>query len=167
MCYPMLCATSCSYRRLTLFGPSFTSCFSSLCQDLHSSGRNWDKSTTGEWRVRALRALDVSCSRSQFTYSHVNEPSYIPSTCPLGAALTSPATLQALLAAGIARPSVPHWRAVTALWIYTPTSSSGGLLAAPGLNSNNMAPIRNNTNGMDRGDNCSGVKSDRKVRDLS
>ncbi|XP_018532147.1 transcription cofactor HES-6 [Lates calcarifer] len=27
-----------------------------------------------------------------------------------------------------------------------------------------MAPIRNNTNGMDRGDNCSGVKSDRKMR---
>ncbi|XP_070775552.1 transcription cofactor HES-6 [Enoplosus armatus] len=27
-----------------------------------------------------------------------------------------------------------------------------------------MAPIRNNTNGMDRGDNCSGIKSDRKMR---
>ncbi|KAM7400626.1 hypothetical protein PAMA_005021 [Pampus argenteus] len=27
-----------------------------------------------------------------------------------------------------------------------------------------MAPIRNNTNGMDRGDNCSGVKPDRKMR---
>ncbi|TKS79827.1 Transcription cofactor HES-6 C-HAIRY1 [Collichthys lucidus] len=27
-----------------------------------------------------------------------------------------------------------------------------------------MAPIRNNTNGMDRGDNCSGIKSDRKIR---
>ncbi|XP_020499409.1 transcription cofactor HES-6 [Labrus bergylta] len=27
-----------------------------------------------------------------------------------------------------------------------------------------MAPIRNTTNGMDRGENCSGVKSDRKMR---
>ncbi|XP_040911396.1 transcription cofactor HES-6 isoform X2 [Toxotes jaculatrix] len=27
-----------------------------------------------------------------------------------------------------------------------------------------MAPIRNSTDGMDRGDNCSGVKSDRKMR---
>ncbi|KAM3604241.1 uncharacterized protein V6R79_008360 [Siganus canaliculatus] len=27
-----------------------------------------------------------------------------------------------------------------------------------------MAPIRNNTNGMDRGDNCSGIKYDRKMR---
>ncbi|XP_076601949.1 transcription cofactor HES-6 [Chaetodon auriga] len=27
-----------------------------------------------------------------------------------------------------------------------------------------MAPIRNNTSGMDRGDNCGGVKSDRKMR---
>ncbi|KAF7664877.1 hypothetical protein LDENG_00163170 [Lucifuga dentata] len=27
-----------------------------------------------------------------------------------------------------------------------------------------MAPIRNNTNGADRGDNCSGVKADRKMR---
>ncbi|XP_051281338.1 transcription cofactor HES-6 [Dicentrarchus labrax] len=27
-----------------------------------------------------------------------------------------------------------------------------------------MAPIRNNTNGMDRGDNCSGINSDRKMR---
>ncbi|CAK6966867.1 transcription cofactor HES-6 [Scomber scombrus] len=27
-----------------------------------------------------------------------------------------------------------------------------------------MAPIRNNTNGVDRGDNCSGVKPDRKMR---
>ncbi|XP_044075187.1 transcription cofactor HES-6 [Siniperca chuatsi] len=27
-----------------------------------------------------------------------------------------------------------------------------------------MAPIRSNTNGMDRGDNCSGIKSDRKMR---
>lgn len=27
-----------------------------------------------------------------------------------------------------------------------------------------MAPIRNNTNGIDRGDNCSGIKSDRKMR---
>ncbi|KAM9349351.1 transcription cofactor HES-6 [Symphorus nematophorus] len=27
-----------------------------------------------------------------------------------------------------------------------------------------MAPIRNNTNGMDRADNCSGIKSDRKMR---
>ncbi|XP_042284443.1 transcription cofactor HES-6-like [Thunnus albacares] len=27
-----------------------------------------------------------------------------------------------------------------------------------------MAPIRNNTNGMDRGDNCNGAKSDRKMR---
>ncbi|XP_059200314.1 transcription cofactor HES-6 [Centropristis striata] len=27
-----------------------------------------------------------------------------------------------------------------------------------------MAPIRNNTNGTDRGDNCSGIKTDRKMR---
>ncbi|XP_042354237.1 transcription cofactor HES-6 [Plectropomus leopardus] len=27
-----------------------------------------------------------------------------------------------------------------------------------------MAPIRNNTNGTDRGDNCSGIQSDRKMR---
>ncbi|XP_041805650.1 transcription cofactor HES-6 [Chelmon rostratus] len=27
-----------------------------------------------------------------------------------------------------------------------------------------MAPIRNNTNGMDRGDDCGGIKSDRKMR---
>lgn len=50
------------------------------------------------------------------------------------------------------------------MWITTLTSSRFSLfLAAPGLNFN-MAPIRNNTNCMDRGDNCTGVKPDRKMR---
>ncbi|XP_023141527.2 transcription cofactor HES-6 isoform X2 [Amphiprion ocellaris] len=41
---------------------------------------------------------------------------------------------------------------------------SSGLLASPGLNFSNMAPIRNNTAGVDRGDSCSGITSDRKMR---
>lgn len=37
-------------------------------------------------------------------------------------------------------------------------------LAVPGLNLNNMAPIRNNKNGMDRDDEHCSIKVDRKVR---
>ncbi|XP_073348172.1 transcription cofactor HES-6 [Pagrus major] len=64
----------------------------------------------------------------------------------------------------IARPSVPLTSCNGSLGLHADLRSSG-LLAAPGLNFNNMAPIRNNTNGMDRGDNNrSGIKSDRKMR---
>lgn len=86
---------------------------------------------------------------------------HIPSTSPHGAAFGSPVPLQALLAAGIARPSVPLTSCNGSL-DYSPTSR--GFLAAPGLNFNNMAPNRNNTNDTDRGDNCTGIKSERKMR---
>lgn len=118
---------SCGYRSCWLF----LCCFlvdADVFKQYEDSGWIWGTKaimTTDGWRVRALRAPGVSCSRSQFTHSHVNEPSYIPSTCPLGAALRSPVSLQALLAAGIARPSVPLTSCNGSL-DYTPTSSPVG-----------------------------------------
>lgn len=95
----------------------------------------FNKPLTNDWRVRALRALEVSCSRSQFPpYSHVNEPSDIPRTCPLGAALRSPVSLQALLAAGIARPSVPLTSCNGSLNhspTYSPVASGSGWVKLP------------------------------------
>ncbi|XP_070701335.1 transcription cofactor HES-6 [Pempheris klunzingeri] len=65
--------------------------------------------------------------------------------------------------AGIVRPSVPLTSCNGSLR-FTHRPAVWWLLAAPGLNFTNMAPIRSNTNGMDRGDNSSGLQSDRKMR---
>lgn len=65
------------------------------------------------------------------------------------------ASLRALLAVGIARPSVP----LTSCNGSVEPSPTPGPLAAAGLNSDNMAPIRKDAHG----DQCGGIKPDRKV----
>ncbi|KAI3374940.1 hypothetical protein L3Q82_021467, partial [Scortum barcoo] len=97
----------------------------------------------------------------QLVHSHVNEPSYKPGTCPLGAAVRSPDS--GFVFHGD-RPAICPVDELQQLGGLNTDLQPGGLLAAPGLNFTNMAPIRNNTDGMDRGDGCGGVKSDRKMR---
>lgn len=150
---------------LQLFWTLLSSCLSDfLWSDYLKALKDWGWGQKLTWPLMIggyERCAPSLCSL--FILSHVNEPSYIPSTCPVGAALKSPALSKLCWPLGLPG-HLSLWRAVTALWITHQPPVQCGLLAVPGLNFNNMAPIRNTTNGMDRGENCTGVKSDRKVK---